>query len=80
MNDVSLNMNDVSLNKNICAFDNCSKKIRLTNFPCKCAQIYCNFHRDPFKHKCSYDYKETAFKQDRIKDIECKSNKIQKIE
>ena len=64
---------------NICAFENCTKKIKITDYPCKCGVIYCKFHRDPLIHNCSYDYKENNKKQKLIEDLKCTSIKIQKI-
>ena len=72
-------MSDISLNKNICAFENCNKKIKLTDYACKCGVIYCKFHRDPLIHNCSYDYKENNLKQNKIDNLLCKANKIEKI-
>ena len=72
-------MSDISLNKNICAFENCNKKLKLTDYPCKCGIIYCKFHRDPLIHNCSYDYKENSLKQNKIDNLLCKANKIEKI-
>jgi len=72
-------MSDVSLNKNTCAFENCNKKLKLTDYPCKCGIIYCKFHRDPLIHNCSYDYKENSLKQNKIDNLLCKANKIEKI-
>ena len=66
-------------NKNICAFCNCNKKLKLTDYPCKCGKIYCKLHRDPLTHNCSYDYKENSLKQNKIQDLLCKANKVEKI-
>lgn len=41
----------------------CSKKITILNFSCKCNNIFCNIHKYPEEHNCSYDYK----KENRIK-------------
>ena len=40
-----------------CSFDGCNKKIKLTSFPCKCEKIFCDKHRLPEAHKCTYDFK-----------------------
>ena len=72
-------MSDISLNKNTCAFKNCNKKIKLTDYPCKCEKYYCKFHRPPEIHNCIYDYKENCFKQNKIDNLICRSNKIEKI-
>lgn len=72
-------MSDISLNKNICAFKECNKKIKLTDYSCKCEKYYCKFHRDPNIHNCIYDYKENILKQNKIESLLCKSTKIEKI-
>ena len=72
-------MNVEETKKNICAFQNCTKKIKITDFACKCEKYFCKFHKDPLKHNCSYDYKENSNKQKKIDDLICKSVKIQKL-
>lgn len=62
-----------------CSFVNCNKKIKLTDFACKCEKYYCKLHKDPLNHNCSYDYKENNNKQKRIEELLCKSVKVQKI-
>ena len=64
---------------NTCAFNGCVRKIKITDFACKCEKYYCKFHKDPLNHDCSYDYKENNKKQKLIENMECKSEKIQKI-
>lgn len=44
-------------NNNICNFQDCKKKIKLTDFYCKCNKIFCTIHRLPEYHDCSYNYK-----------------------
>ena len=73
-------MNNKEIKKNnTCAFQNCTKKIKLTYFACKCENFYCKFHKDPLIHDCSYDYKENNKKQKLIENLKCKSEKLQKI-
>ena len=64
---------------NICAFQNCNKKIKITDFACKCENYYCKYHKDPLNHNCSYNYKENNNKQKLIENMECKSIKLLKI-
>jgi len=72
--------NNENINKiNKCNHENCSKKIRLSDFPCKCKNVYCKIHRMPEDHCCEYDYKSPDSKQKRITELECRSTKIQKI-
>ena len=72
-------MSDINLNKNTCAFQECNKKLKLTDYSCKCENIYCKFHRDPLIHNCIYDYKENILKQNKIESLLYKSNKVLKI-
>ena len=65
--------------KNICTFKDCNKKIKITDFPCKCEKYFCKFHKQPEIHKCEYDYKENDKKQKLIESMMCNSSKIQKI-
>ena len=40
-----------------CALEECKKKLKLTDFKCKCNNTYCSNHRLAETHSCSYDYK-----------------------
>ena len=72
-------MNKTETSPSTCSFSNCTKKIKLTDFACKCEKYFCNFHKYPLNHNCSYDYKENNNKQKKIDDLMCKSVKIQKL-
>ncbi len=41
-----------------CAFEGCKKKIKLTDYPCKCALTFCALHKCHVVHKCTFDYKK----------------------
>ena len=43
-------------NINFCEFDGCKRKLKLTDFSCKCEKIFCRLHRLPENHNCTYDY------------------------
>ena len=73
-----MNIEEIKKN-NICAFQDCTKKIKITDFACKCENFYCKIHKNPLNHKCSYDYKENNNKQKIIEDLKCKPTKLQKI-
>ena len=45
--------------KNRCTFEGCKKKLKLTDMACKCKQRYCQKHRLPESHSCSWDPKCT---------------------
>ena len=48
---------------NLCNYKDCNRKIKLTDFPCKCEKFFCKFHKLPEQHECEYDYKETSKKE-----------------
>ena len=64
----------------ICQYPDCQKKIKLTDFPCKCANTYCKIHRLPEQHRCTYDYRGSVSKSKRVEELRCVSNKLQKID
>ena len=53
------------------------KKIKITDFPCKCKQYYCKNHKFPNLHNCNYDYKEIV-KKNKHRRIKMFFNKIRK--
>ena len=63
----------------ICAFNECNKKLKLTDLVCKCKKTYCSLHRLPEQHICEYSYKENFNKQKEINKMKCVSEKINKI-
>ena len=40
-------MSKTEIPPNTCRFDGCTKKIKLTDFACKCEKYFCKFHKDP---------------------------------
>ena len=36
----------------------CKKSVGLQGFKCKCERVFCNKHRMPEEHSCSYDFKQ----------------------
>lgn len=65
-------------NSNYCNFEHCNRKIKLTDFPCKCDKIFCKIHRLPETHNCVYNYKENDVKK-KVENMKCISEKINKI-
>ena len=63
---------------NICCFENCKKKIKITDFKCRCNKFYCLKHKHPELHNCSYDYK-SKFEKDKINLDSCIAKKILKV-
>ena len=41
-----------------CAFEGCKKKIKLTDYPCKCEKTFCALHKCHVIHQCTYDFKK----------------------
>lgn len=35
----------------------CSKRVGLTGFKCRCDQMFCSNHRLPEDHRCTFDFK-----------------------
>ena len=70
-------MNDKPSNK--CPFPNCNRKIKLTDFSCRCGLTFCSLHRLSEQHNCSYDYKNLDDKLKKIEELKCISSKIIKI-
>lgn len=40
-----------------CQHGECTKKLALTDFACKCKKFYCSAHRFSESHLCTFDYK-----------------------
>lgn len=40
-----------------CRHESCRKKLKLTDYECRCGNRFCQLHRLPEMHKCSIDYK-----------------------
>lgn len=46
--------------KEICCKDGCTKRLLLTAVTCKCRNKFCNEHRHPEDHECSFDFLKSA--------------------
>lgn len=40
-----------------CNMNECRKKLKLTDFKCRCNMIFCSKHRYPEEHDCNFNYK-----------------------
>ena len=40
-----------------CCYASCRKKLKLTDYECRCGKRYCQLHRLPELHMCNVDYK-----------------------
>ena len=65
-------------NNKYCAFDGCKKKIKLTDFKCRCDKYYCLTHKHPETHHCDYNYKSDVEKK-KINLELCVAKKIVKV-
>ena len=45
-----------------CQFEECKKKLKLTDSKCKCNKIFCMDHKFSESHKCEFDYKSDGLK------------------
>lgn len=63
-----------------CFQSDCIKRLKLTDFKCKCGNQYCSLHRLPENHKCTLDFK---LKKDEIikleSEMKCVNQKFIKI-
>lgn len=41
---------------------NCQKKVGMLGTECKCKFVFCNSHRLPEAHNCSFDFKAAGHK------------------
>ena len=42
--------------KKRCSLQDCRKKLRLSDLPCRCTMRFCTIHRLPETHFCSYNF------------------------
>ena len=59
-----------------CDFHTCNKKIGLTNLPCRCKLSFCDKHRLPEEHQCSYDFKANVDKDKLLKEMKVIADKV----
>lgn len=64
---------------NRCQYIDCSRKLKLTSFQCRCEKIFCENHRIPESHNCNFDYKTLGKKQLQNANIQVIHEKIIKI-
>ena len=57
----------------------CLKKNIICEFKCKCNNVFCNIHKYPEEHNCSYDYKNEGKRKLKM-DLEKTIIKRQKVE
>lgn len=58
---------------------NCSKKVGLLGFKCRCDYVFCSTHRYSDKHDCSFDYKTAGKAQLAKANPVVQGSKINKI-
>jgi predicted nucleic acid binding AN1-type Zn finger protein len=61
---------------NKCSYEGCIKKLTLTTFACKCSFKFCDKHRIPEDHNCSYNYKNNYSKQLEVSNKTVIANKL----
>ena len=65
---------------NKCFYDDCCKRLKLTDLKCRCENIYCLTHRLPESHKCNYNYKQNSTEKKQIIEyMKCVNDKCIKI-
>jgi predicted nucleic acid binding AN1-type Zn finger protein len=53
--------------KNRCFLDGCGKKLKLTDMACRCQNRYCQKHRLPESHTCSWNPRSADEMQQYVK-------------
>jgi len=64
---------------NKCEYEECNKKLKLTDLSCKCKKRFCIIHRHAETHKCSFNYKDYERNILSSKLIKCSNDKMIKI-
>ena len=72
-------VNKINKDPSLCQYGDCNKRIKITDFACKCEKLYCKMHKSPENHECTYDYREIGLKTKKIEEMKCVSNKMQKL-
>jgi len=66
-------------NSKKCNFNECNRRIKITDLKCRCNKYFCSRHNFPEDHKCEYNYKEPNKKQKKIDELKCVPTKLQKL-
>ena len=64
-------------NLNKCYIMECNKKLLLTSIKCKCNNTFCDKHRYPESHNCSFNYKLNIMKKLRDNNPQILDKKIE---
>jgi hypothetical protein len=62
----------------LCGDEICNKKLKLTDFKCRCDKRYCQLHRIPETHDCTFNFKDVQ-KDQFIKKCGLGGGKVVKI-
>ena len=59
-----------------CCLEDCNKKLKLIDLSmkCKCNNYYCELHRHPENHNCTYDYRQENM--NKVEEMKCIFNKL----
>jgi len=60
-----------------CGLEDCRKKLKVTAYPCRCGELYCDLHMG--NHHCPYDYHKDAREQITKDNPKIEASKINKI-
>lgn len=64
---------------NRCEAQNCNRKLKLTDFACRCQKRFCIIHIFSQEHGCSFDYKKHGIDLLTSQLIKCSADKMIKI-
>ena len=69
------------MNKTKCSFEGCSGRVFLHNLKCRCGEKFCDKHRLPETHDCSFNFKEDHANKSHkiIEEMKCIGSKLEII-
>jgi len=62
-----------------CHLQDCSTKLNLTSYSCRCGKFFCSLHTPAEEHQCDFDYKEMGRNKIKGDNPKCVKEKINKI-
>lgn len=70
----------IKTNTNRCTI--CNIKVKLDGWNCKCdtSFLFCDKHRLPFDHNCTYNFKKDYSVKLKISNLKCIKQKVEQIQ
>lgn len=64
-----------------CKAEGCKKKLSLVHLTltCKCGKCFCDIHRFPESHNCTFDYNSKELMDKKLDEMKCVADKVIKV-